>query len=257
MGTKSKNLSVGAGADASLPELKAVPLYEQVKRHISELILLGDWPPGTVLPSETELARRFGVAVGTARRALSDLTAEGLLTRRRKTGTVVTGRSPHHSLRFFFQYFRLHGLDGSLLNSSVTKHAAERGPAADDEARRLELEADAPVVRIGRVRKVAGRAVMHDVIVIPSARVPDLPLDAVPDRLYIYLLEEYGIRVSAAREVLSAELATETDRHLIDVPTPGAVLVIDEIAFDQNGAPLIWVVHRAITDRYRYVNEVS
>ena len=36
----------------------------------------------------------------------------------RKTGTVVTGRSPHHSLRFFFQYFRLHRADGSLVHST-------------------------------------------------------------------------------------------------------------------------------------------
>src|SRR5471030_3169518 len=83
----------------------AAPLYEGVKRQISEAILLGQWAPGTVLPGEVALTQLFGVAVGTVRRALMDLTAEGLLTRRRKTGTIVTGRTPHHSLRYFFQYF--------------------------------------------------------------------------------------------------------------------------------------------------------
>ena len=61
----------------------------------------------------------FGVAVGTVRRALGDLTAEGMLRRRRKTGTVVTGRTPHHSLRHFFQYFRLHDRDGELVRSAA------------------------------------------------------------------------------------------------------------------------------------------
>lgn len=242
---------------ADLPGLASVPLYEQVKRHISELILLGEWLPGTVLPSETELARRFGVAVGTARRALADLTAEGLLMRRRKTGTVVTGRSPHHSLRFFFQYFRLHGLDGSLMNSSVEIKSAERRLAAPEEAARLSLSSEDSVIRIERVRSVGGRAVMHDVMVLPAARVPELQTDDIPDRLYLYLLEEYGIRVSAVRESLGAELATTTDCRLIDVAMPGAILVIDEVAFDQTGAPVIWAIHRAVTDKYRYLNEVS
>src|SRR5262245_16243840 len=105
---------------AEIPRLgdaDAVPLYEIVKRHISEAIVSGKWAPGTVLPGEVQLAQSFGVAVGTVRRALAELTAEGLLARRRKTGTVVTGRSAHHSLRSFFQYFRLHGIDGSLVRS--------------------------------------------------------------------------------------------------------------------------------------------
>ncbi|WP_282605083.1 GntR family transcriptional regulator [Pelagibius sp. Alg239-R121] len=240
-----------------IPGLAAVPLYEQVKRHISELILLGEWLPGTVLPSETELARRFGVAVGTARRALADLTAEGLLMRRRKTGTVVTGRSPHHSLRFFFQYFRLHGLDGSLMNSSVEIKKAERRLADASEAERLALNPQDPIIRVERVRTVGGRAVMHDVMVLPAEQVPDLKIDDIPDRLYLYLLEEYGIRVSAVRESLGAELATVEDCRLIDVAMPGAILVIDEVAFEQTGAPVIWAIHRAVTDKYRYLNEVS
>ena len=49
----------------------AAPLYEGVKRQISEAILLGKWTPGTVLPGEVALAQLFGVAVGTVRRALT------------------------------------------------------------------------------------------------------------------------------------------------------------------------------------------
>src|SRR5262245_40726762 len=101
--------------DTALP----VPLYEHVKRRIAEAILVGDFPPGTVLPGEVALAGQYGVAVGTIRRALADLTADGMLMRRRRTGTVVTGRTPQHSLQFFFQYFRLHGADGALLRSEA------------------------------------------------------------------------------------------------------------------------------------------
>src|ERR1700743_1397943 len=78
-------------------EENALPLYEVVKRRISETILEGIWTAGQPLPGEVALAEEYGVAVGTVRRALADLTAEGMIARRRRTGTVVTGRMPQHS----------------------------------------------------------------------------------------------------------------------------------------------------------------
>lgn len=236
----------------------AAPLYEIVKRRISESILFGEWPPGSALPSEVALAQSFGVAVGTMRRALSDLTAEGLLSRRRKTGTVVTGRTPHHSLRFFFQYFRLHGMDGALLRSKPKVLGVERGPASADEAARLELTTDADVLRIHRLRLIDGRPIMRDRYIFPAARLPDFPTTSgdVPELLYLHLLERYGIRISAVREQITAELADEEDARLLALSPPAPVLAINEISFDQSGAPTILGLHRATTAQHCYVNEV-
>lgn len=245
-----------AARGGAFAALQAVPLYEQVKRHVSESILIGDWPPGTVLPSETELARQFGVAVGTVRRALADLTGEGLLTRRRKTGTVVTGRTPHHSLRQFYQYFRLHGLDGALLRSRVEMLAAARAPATAEEAERLHRPEQGEVVRIERRRIVHGRPVMWDRMVMPAATFPDFPVADVPERIYPFVLARYGVRISAVRENVSAALADADDCRRLALDPPAALLVIDEVAYDPAGTPLIWAVHRALTDRFRYVNEV-
>jgi GntR family transcriptional regulator len=236
----------------------AAPLYEIVKRRVSEAILLGQWPPGHALPSEVTLAQSFGVAVGTMRRALSDLTAEGLLSRRRKTGTVVTGRAPHHSLRFFFQYFRLHGMDGALLRSTPKVLGVERGAASSEEARRLELAPEAEVLRVHRLRLIDGRPIMRDHYVFPAARLPDFPTsrDAIPELLYLHLLEHYSIRISAVREQITAELADAEDARLLKLKPPASVLVINEISFDQSGTPTIFGLHRATTARHCYVNEV-
>jgi len=241
-----------------LSEQATAPLYERVKRQISEAILLGKWTPGTVLPGEVALAQLFGVAVGTVRRALMDLTAEGLLTRRRKTGTVVTGRTPHHSLRYFFQYFRLHGLDGTLVRSTARVLSVETGRATDAEAAALGLDPTAAVLRLHRTREVDGRIVMHDRFVLPATRLPDFPQspDQVPELLYLFLLERYGIRISAVREQVSAELADSDDLALLGLSAPAAVLTIEEVAYDQSGEPTLLATHRAVTAGHRYVNEI-
>jgi GntR family transcriptional regulator len=236
-----------------------VPLYEHIKRQMAEAILVGSWPPGTVLPGEVALAARFGVAVGTVRRALSDMTAEGMLARRRKTGTIVTGRSPHHNLRNFFQYFRLHGGSGSLLRSTARVLSLVGDTASEAEASIFGLQSGAELIRIQRLRLVEQKPVMHETMAIPAARLPDFPQQAteLPQLLYLHLLERYGIRLSAVRESVTAALASDEDRRLLELPSPAAILVIDETAYDQSGTAMLICRHRATTDGYCYLNEIS
>ena len=92
----------------------------------------------------------------------------------------------------------------------------------------------------------------------PRHRVPDFPAEpaSVPALIYLHLLEHYGIRVSAVRENVTAALANEEDARLLKLALPDAVLLIDDIVYDQSGAPTIISHHRATTRGYCYVNEV-
>ncbi|TCR64187.1 GntR family transcriptional regulator [Bosea sp. BK604] len=251
-------LGIPSGAIPNLTATEALPLYEKAKRHMSEAILMGEWPPGTVLPNETALAQMFGIAVGTVRRAMSDLVAEGLLSRRRKTGTVVTGRSPHHSMRIFFQYFRLHRADGTLVRSRAEVLSVGLLKASERESEQLQIAPGAEVVKIHRIRHVDDRPVMHDRLVLAAERVPGLPHEPaeLPELLYIHLLERYGIRISAVREQLTADFADAEDARLLNLSLPAPMLTIEEIAYDQAGAPTILGWHRASTEHHRYINEV-
>jgi GntR family histidine utilization transcriptional repressor len=66
--------------NASEAPVKATPAYEQIKRYVVKRISEGDWKPGGLIPSETELVKEFGVARMTVSRALRELTAERVLT---------------------------------------------------------------------------------------------------------------------------------------------------------------------------------
>jgi len=238
------------GQQGGLP----LPLYEHVKQLILDGILVGTWPPGAVLPGEVALAAHFGVAVGTVRRALADLVSDGQLMRRRKTGTVVTGRVPMHNLRNFFQYFRLHGADGGLLHSETEVLALRReAPTLAEIA--LFPDADAGMLRLHRLRHVKGRPVMHEWMMLPAARLPDFP-EVPPPLLYRFLVDRYGIRVSAVRESVTASLATEEDLTLLQLEGPAALLAIQEAAYDQAGAPIIASQHRVVTEGLCYLNEL-
>ena len=67
----------------------ALPPFEQIREQISTLITLGDLPAGSKLPTVRALATDLGVAAGTVARAYKELEAQGLISSRRRAGTVV------------------------------------------------------------------------------------------------------------------------------------------------------------------------
>ena len=73
--------------DVSAPE----PPYEQVRAQLAGLIGRGDLAEGDRLPTVRALAGDLGLAVNTVARAYKELEAEGLVSTRRRAGTVVAG----------------------------------------------------------------------------------------------------------------------------------------------------------------------
>jgi GntR family histidine utilization transcriptional repressor len=68
---------------------RPVTLHERIVTDLREKIVRGIWPEGHRIPFETDLAADFGVSRMTMNKALTQLTREGFLDRRRKLGTVV------------------------------------------------------------------------------------------------------------------------------------------------------------------------
>ena len=75
--------------DPAAPKL----VYEQVADHITARIEAGDFKPGARLPAERDLAREYGVAYDTVRRATALLRERGLILTIVGRGTFVRPRS--------------------------------------------------------------------------------------------------------------------------------------------------------------------
>jgi GntR family histidine utilization transcriptional repressor len=69
------------------------PLWLQIRRSMAMAILTGEWPAGTRVPTELFLTSYYSTARMTVNKALQSLAGEGLVERRPKVGTVVTGRA--------------------------------------------------------------------------------------------------------------------------------------------------------------------
>jgi len=134
------------------------PLYRQIKGLITRGLQHGDWKPGELIPSESDLARRFGVSQGTVRKAVDELAAEGLLLRRQGRGTFV---STHHEERVKFRFLRLVpdvAEDARALPQPMERQFLEckRTRASQDVARMLGIRSGESVTQIRRLLLLAG-----------------------------------------------------------------------------------------------------
>lgn len=137
-------------------KLKVSPAYQVVSEELQRLILDGQIKPGEQLPSETELASRFGVNRSTVREGIRQLETEGLLRRVGRKRLLITipdneDISPRMERALLMHEVTFRDLweVASSLEPLVGGLAAER--ATDEQIAALEanMEAMAAVVEAG------------------------------------------------------------------------------------------------------------
>lgn len=139
--------------------LRQVKLSEQIYDRIFGLIVGGEFPEKSKLPTEAELAERFGVSRTIVREALARLRDDGVVVSRQGAGTFVQrqpdrailGFNPVGSLADVQRCFEFRvALEGEAAFFAAARRDAER---VDDIARALEeLET---IVRQGHVGALA------------------------------------------------------------------------------------------------------
>lgn len=213
------------------------PLYLQVRDMLLGRITTGNWKPGTLIPNEVDLAREFGLSVGTVRKALDQLQAEHLLTRRQGRGTFVNDlSSAEHSSRFS----NLYSADGERLTMSSKTLSAIVAPATDTQLRALEISKGSSVVNLVRLRTSPRGVRMYEESSLPAALFSGLADDGeIPDEIAA-LAQRYGQIVGSAEESVSVAAADEETAQKLSVAVGSPLMVLDRRAFAVDGVPIEW-----------------
>ncbi|MBI3453100.1 MAG: GntR family transcriptional regulator [Rhodospirillales bacterium] len=235
------------------PDFK--PLYVQVKDLLVRRLVTGAWRPGEGLPSETSLAGEFGVSQGTVRKALDELAQQNLVVRQQGKGTFVATHTPQRAL---FHFFHLVGDDGARALPGSRLLAVRAAKATKAEAARLDLKADAGVVRLKRMRLLGGREAIVERIALPAARFPGLEKDSdLPNELYRHYELVYGVTVARAVEALKAIAANAEEAKLLRLAAGAPLLEIDRLAYALDGHAVEWRVSHCDTADHHYVSEIE
>ena len=234
----------------------SISLYMQIRDLLIAKVGKGEWLPGSIIPSEINLAQELGVSQGTVRKAITELVENNVLTRRQGRGTFVANHDSERSLFYFF-----HITDSSghkVLPDSRVLHC-RRKPASRLEASKLQLVAGTNIIRIERVRNFAAKPTMVETITLPAESFDDLGREGnydLPNTLYELYEKQYGITIHSADEQLRAVAASRHDAKILNLEVGTPLLEIERVALTLDKTPVELRISRCSTKKHHYQNTI-
>lgn len=232
-------------------------LYEQVRARLIEGISTGEWRAGEAIPTEGDLAKSFGIAIGTVRKAVDTLVAEQVLVRRQGKGTFVVA---HDGRRLMFHFFHVVTRDGGKVYPEVRTLAFGRDRAAPEQAAALGLAPLDKVIRIRNLLSLAGEPAIVDDITLPAELFPGLTEKiflARENTIYQLYQGRYGINVLRTDERLRAVAAPRDIAQHLGVAAGAPLLEIRRVALTFRDRPVEFRLSRVDSARYDYHNTLG
>jgi GntR family transcriptional regulator len=222
-----------------LSRTEGIPLYVKIREALRTEITQGVLKRGQKLPSEEELASKYGVSRMTVRQGVADLIDEGLLYRRHGVGTFVAFphvERDHSRLTNFFEMSRVKGI-----NARAKVLSRETVPARQKVAKALDIPEGEPVIRIKTLRYTDDVPMtVHDAH-IPGNIFNNLiyeDLSALESRPLWSFFEACGYKVKRAVQRLEAREASEELAALMDIEPGTPILYKERIVYADDGTPI-------------------
>lgn len=223
--------------------LKNTPLSEQVIEIIIKRIKDGDYPTGSQIPPENELAKRFDVSRSTIRKALSKLAARGILVQKHGVGTFVSNISqitnPLNEAVEFNDLISKSGYEPDVLFPHVELMTAE-----EEVAEALHIRTGDKILRSDKIFTADGEPVIYVVNSIPVFLFPEGLIDKVlaspeiTEPLYEFFEDFCGQRIEYHVASLKATVAGSVDFPDLPLREHEPLLVVEEVAYNHDEIPL-------------------
>ena len=231
------------------------PAYAQLANILQRLVSDGLFCPGDQLPSEAELCRNYQVSPMTVRRAISRLTAMGLVSTRQGSGTFVKqldlGTAAFRSFELQNLFNKTTLLDVKLLEA--------RTVAADETiAQKLHLNVEDKAIYLRRLLSTNDTPVfLHHEYLVYDPRRPIVEAEMEVTNLQ-GLFDGTGGKILKRGELsLETAMMSEAEACLLHTKTPSAGFRMEHIFFDFSEKPVSWGWFICPPDQMRFRTTVG
>ena len=226
-----------------------MPLYLKFAETVKNAVRSGVLEHGNILPGERDLSQLTGVSRITVRKAMQALEEEGVVTRARGYGTQINNIFEYSlkEARGFSQQVVLRGKKPNTLwvNKRVVK-------CPEEVASQLSVPPDSEVFLLKRIRYVDDDAVSIEESWVPVELIHDP--DAIGISLYDYFRSQ-NIFPQRTRSRVSARMPDSEFQAHISMDDKIPVLVIKQVALDQQRRPIEYSISYCRSDLYVFVCE--
>ena len=219
-----------------------IPKYEAIAADIRRSIEDGTLKPGDKLPTVVEFCELYSVSKITVKRAIEQITEEGLITSRRGSGTYVKDTAGLPGQAFFQgKNDRAQGFSyehrGEKVTSVVYDFSIVNPPA--DIAAQLGIAEDDFAYQIVRVRQADEKPIV---------------IEYTYGSVYHFIREQCGLKISSLHRTIRAVAATEEEAERLDTKPGSPLLELTQIGFLDSGAAFEYSVSRNVGDRFELHN---
>jgi GntR family transcriptional regulator len=232
-----------------------LPRYVQIRDELMRRICARAWVAGDALPAEDRLAAEFGVSLGTLRKALEVLVADGMVERIHGRGTYVTRAFERISMLRFIGYSLAE--DRAMPETATVKLEVRQNPPIARD--RLGLPPAEKLLYLHRTRSHGGEVLLSEHVWLQHkrfARLEALLQRESPPLLYPVYDALCGALVSRAADRLSVHPLPDADAALFSLPRKTLGVRIDRSMLDHAGQPIEWRVSYVTTQRFDYAVEM-
>jgi len=251
------NMQLSSAPDFSAAAPGRGPLYREIRSQLLHSLAQGEWSAGSPLPTEPQLAQRFGVSIGTVRKAIGELVDANILVRQQGRGTFV---ATHNISRSMFYFFHIVAADGIKRAPQLELISFEPARASEDVASALGINKGAKVFHITNLQRIDGVPVILDELYISAEVFAGLTKQEFVGRqstIYALYQSRYLINVVRTVERLRARSADKTTAQWLNLKAGVPVLEIRRIAYTYGDKPVELRISRANTEHHDYLNTLT
>jgi DNA-binding GntR family transcriptional regulator len=215
------------------------PKYAQVVAELQRRIERGDYPPGTLLPSEHQLVEAFAVSRPTIVKALTALRQDGWIATEQGKGSFVRGRPALVNAERTRPADNLLELPETALAGELVQAGVKLAPP--HVAALLGLDSGAKAFLRQRLLSSDGAPAELAAAWMPLdlAKGTDLASpDLLDESIRHHLQARKRVRFDHAVERVSARRPTGEEASLLQVTADAPVLSVIVTAYDPTGQPL-------------------
>ena len=227
------------------------PLFLQVQKDLVSKIQTGTYSAGKKLPNELELAKQYGVGRITIRRAISELSSQGILVKKQGKGTFVRERRIFRKIEHttsFTESCKMNGLEAS---SKIIVH--EVLPLSSELITESEKFNGDSVLHIQRLRLASDTPVSIEDNFYNLTRLSFLLGEDLEKSSLFTLLTSHGIETpSFANSYIETAKATLGQASMLSIPVGDPLFLFHEETLDKNDSILFIGDQYIAGSRYRF-----
>ncbi len=222
-----------------LDQKSVIPLYYQLKERMKEKIKEGSWEEDSKVPSERNLMETYDVSRATVRKALSELTVEGLIYTRQGVGTFVSKSKIVQNL-IGEHSFNQQALKQGLTPSSKVIQYSNDTKISSRVYGIFTLDKLEKINKVVRVRLVNGKPLILETLYIPDCYAPNLLEQDLEDiAVFEYLEKDCNLDFTSSTLDIEPIAINEFESNYLEVEIGKPALSLERIIYVGKNAVVI------------------